>query len=373
MIRFVSLARALAFVAALLLPVYAASTHADSLAVVDPLPPGPYAVGCSNIAQDFSRVQPGESAQNYWEGYPDGSRDRYVTQLLSDPADALVVNVTVPDDRELYTNRATTQVPFALLVCYPTSADNPYPDYPLPSGMAVPHMQQGSQPPIFADANALWPVLLFSHGLVGSPISSDYIAALTVLASYGYVVVAPFHGDPRFTDVSIDNLSDFLYALLHFRDLRRNAGAAPAVAVPRTRLSVRASTISRPSRRQPRRRFRREPGRRVAAADDRSQADDHRRHVVEAGARRSAAQGDRRLRAVPRAAVLSRVRTRSERARRHSDAIPRDIRRRRPDRAGGDDATRASTVLPDRATSSCWRASTMASTMRAPATSSPGR
>jgi hypothetical protein len=29
---------------------------ADSLAVVDPLPPGPYVVGCSNVEQDFSRV-----------------------------------------------------------------------------------------------------------------------------------------------------------------------------------------------------------------------------------------------------------------------------------------------------------------------------
>lgn len=220
MTRFFARVRALALPAILGFAVASATARADSLAVVDPLPPGPYAVGCSNIAQDFSRLQPGESAQNYWEGYPDGGRERYVTQLLSDPADALVVNVTVPDDRELYTNRATQQVPFALLVCYPTTADNPYPDYPLPSGRAVPHMQQGAQPPIFADAStattAQWPVLLFSHGLVGSPISSDYIAALTVLASYGYVVVAPFHGDPRFTDVKIDNLSDFLYALLHF-------------------------------------------------------------------------------------------------------------------------------------------------------------
>lgn len=194
----------------------ASAARADSLAVADPLPPGPYAVGCSNIAQDFSRLQPGESAQNYWEGYPDGSRERYVTQLLADPADALVFNANVPDDRDLYIDRATQQVPYALLVCYPTTAGNPYPDYPLPSGMAVPHMQQGAQPPIFADANAQWPVVLFSHGLVGSPISSDYIAALTVLASYGYVVVAPFHGDPRFTDVKIEDLSDFLYAVLHF-------------------------------------------------------------------------------------------------------------------------------------------------------------
>jgi uncharacterized protein DUF5648 len=194
----------------------AVASAQDPLAVVDPLPQGPYSVGCSNVAQDFSRLLPGESPQNYWEGYPDGSRERYVTQLLADPADALVVDVVVPDDRELYVNRATQTVEYALLVCYPTSPDNPYPDYALPSGQAVPHMQQGAQPPIFADPNARWPVLLFSHGLVGSPISNDYIEALKVLVSYGYVVVAPFHGDPRFTDVKIDNLSDFLFALLHF-------------------------------------------------------------------------------------------------------------------------------------------------------------
>ncbi len=85
----------------------ASAEAADSLAVVDPLPPGPYAVGCSNVEQDFSRLMPGETAQNYWEGVPDGSRQRYVTQLLVDPADSLSVNVNVPDDRELFVNHAS--------------------------------------------------------------------------------------------------------------------------------------------------------------------------------------------------------------------------------------------------------------------------
>ena len=163
--------RCLVVLAALGCGLLAAPARADSLAVVDPLPPGPYAVGCSNVAQDFTRVQPGESAQNYWEGVPDGSRERYVTQLLADPADALVVDVSVPDDRDLYVNRATQIVEYALLVCYPTTADNPYPDYPLPSGNAVPHMQQGAQPPIFADPNARWPVLLFCKYLIASVLS----------------------------------------------------------------------------------------------------------------------------------------------------------------------------------------------------------
>jgi hypothetical protein len=85
--------------AGIALMIFAVAAGADSLAVVDPLPPGPYVVGCSNVEQDFSRVLPGETAKNYWEGVPDGSRPRYVTQLLVDPVDALTVNVNVPDDR----------------------------------------------------------------------------------------------------------------------------------------------------------------------------------------------------------------------------------------------------------------------------------
>ena len=39
--------------------------------VVQPLPlPGPYTVACSNVAQDFSRVAPGEDETKYWEGLP---------------------------------------------------------------------------------------------------------------------------------------------------------------------------------------------------------------------------------------------------------------------------------------------------------------
>ena len=32
--------------------------------------PGPFAVGCSNVAQDDSRLSDGEDAEDYWEGVP---------------------------------------------------------------------------------------------------------------------------------------------------------------------------------------------------------------------------------------------------------------------------------------------------------------
>jgi hypothetical protein len=130
----------------------AGAAYADSLSVVAPLPPGTYPVGCSNVEQDFTRLQAGETAQQYWEGFPTGDQERYVDTLLVDPADVLRVDLSVPDNRDLYVDRATTTVAYDFVVCYPTSASNPYPDYALPTGNAVPHMQRGADPPVWPDA-----------------------------------------------------------------------------------------------------------------------------------------------------------------------------------------------------------------------------
>ncbi len=188
--------------------------------VVQPLPlPGPFAVACSNIAQDFSRVGAGEDVTSYWEGNPSAdSTPRYVTDLLADPGNTLIATVTAPNDSHLYGSFAGQNIAFAALACYPTTADNPRPDYPLPTGNVVPHMQTGSDAPLFADNSARYPVLAFSHGYTGSPISGDYILGLSVLASYGYVVVAPFHGDLRFSVLKINDLGDAITVLSHLSD-----------------------------------------------------------------------------------------------------------------------------------------------------------
>jgi len=186
-------------------------------AVVQPLPlPGPYAVACSNIGQDFSRVGAGEDVKSYWEGMPsDAGMPRYATDLLADPGNTLIATVTAPQDSNLYGSFAGQKVAFVVLACYPTTADNPRPDYPLPTGKVVPHMQTGSDSPLFADASARYPVLAFSHGYSGSPISSDYISALSIFASYGYVVIAPFHGDLRFSVLKIEDLRAAIALGLH--------------------------------------------------------------------------------------------------------------------------------------------------------------
>jgi predicted dienelactone hydrolase len=189
--------------------------------ITPPLPlPGPYSVACSNVEQNFNLVAPGEVAKSYWVGAPSASgAPQYVTDLLADPANTLSVTVTAPNDSNLYGSFAGKPVTFALLVCYPTGADNPRADYPLPTGSVVPHMQTGTELPLFADPANRYPMIVFSHGLSGSPISSDYMSVLSVFASHGYVVVAPFHGDKRFLNLEVNDLSEATTILPRLKDL----------------------------------------------------------------------------------------------------------------------------------------------------------
>jgi predicted dienelactone hydrolase len=204
------------FLGAVLLLVTALADAADPLAVIPPRAPGGLAVGCSNVEQDFSRVGAGETAALYWEGVPAGGRARYVTDLLVDPANTPTLQLPIPDDAELFGPFRNRTLPQTLLICYPTTTGNPYAGFPIPGGNVVPHMQRGSAPPIFADPGARYPLMLFSHGLGGSPLSSDYLQALVRLASNGYVVVAPFHADARIVDIRLEDLNDLLNAILNF-------------------------------------------------------------------------------------------------------------------------------------------------------------
>jgi dienelactone hydrolase len=204
--------RGLAFAAALALSTAAV---ADDLAVVPPRVLTGYDVGCSNVEQDPGRIRPGETAADYWEGIPGGG-SRYVTDLLLSPQDTPTLQLRVPSDFELFGVYLGRTVPQVLLICYPTPAGNPAPAYALPGGNLVPHMQRGAQAPLFADANARYPVMLFSHGLGGSPLSSDYLDAIVLLASQGYVVVAPFHADARVVDIKIEDANDLLRAIANF-------------------------------------------------------------------------------------------------------------------------------------------------------------
>jgi predicted dienelactone hydrolase len=149
-------------------------------------------------------VPAGETAEYYWRGVSVGQIERYVTSLLVDRASAFVSTFTAPDDPSLFARWSGRTLTYALLVCYPTTGDNTRASYKLPRDVVVPHMQRGGEPPIFASSARL-PVMLFSHGYGGSPLSGSYLDAIVAFASWGYVVVAPFHGDFRYSIFGPDN------------------------------------------------------------------------------------------------------------------------------------------------------------------------
>jgi predicted dienelactone hydrolase len=197
--------------------------------VVNPIAAGPFQVACSNVAQNVSLIAPGASATDYWEG-----RDHYISDILANPASAFTFNAAVPDQRSLYPTNAGDAVNYVAIVCYPTPASNTDPDYVLPqTGEIIPHMQPvGAAPkliqrgeynvtlggpplPLPPGAQPL-PLIVYSHGLTGSPISSGYVEVLVQTAAQGFMVAAPFHGDPRFSRVRVQDFSDVVFLTLNF-------------------------------------------------------------------------------------------------------------------------------------------------------------
>ena len=193
-----------------------AATDPMAVAPARPLA-GPYPVACSNVTQDFSRLPAGEPPELTWEGFPrSNGTDRYVTDLLSEPNDALMARFTVPNDATLFGPWRGQTLADVVIVCYPTSTANARPDFPLPNGDVVPHMQRGGEGPILPDSTGRWPLLAFSHGYGGSPLSDGHIEAVAVFASHGYIVAAPFHGDPRYALLSFDDLGQAFSAIAQF-------------------------------------------------------------------------------------------------------------------------------------------------------------
>ena len=199
--------------------------------VIAPIPAGTYAVACSNLEQDVSLLAPGTSPSDYWEGRLINDQLHYITQILSHPETVIRFDPLVPDDRSIYPNTANTRVPFVAIVCHPTSRYNTAPDYALPGGVGViPHMQPAGQPPYLIDQAEFrqspltfneepiqrLPLIVYSHGLGGSPIGKGYIDTMVALAAHGYMVAAVFHADARFSRIRVENLNDFLYLLTQY-------------------------------------------------------------------------------------------------------------------------------------------------------------
>src|SRR5512132_132553 len=202
---------------------------------VGPLPPGRFAVACSNIEHDEARLaQLGGTPADYWEGHAVDGEIRYITDILAHPETAVVFRAQVPFKPNLYPTRWLQRVQFAAIVCHPTSRANDDPSYTLPGGGGVvPHMQRpGAEPRLISagefaqtlgttlqgdpEAPAALPLIVYSHGLGGSPLGKGYLDVMVQLAAQGFMVAAVFHADARISPVRIENLPDLVFTLAFF-------------------------------------------------------------------------------------------------------------------------------------------------------------
>jgi predicted dienelactone hydrolase len=217
---------------ALVLATPAAAVTFNHELVVGPLSPGRFEVACSNLEQDATRIaEYGLPPADFW----DGTGGRYITEILAQPSSALRIDAVSPDQWTLYPGTFGRSVEYVAIVCHPTSRSNTDPDYALPgTGDVVPHMlPPGAEPRLISTAEYLatlgieasaappagpakMPLIVYSHGLAGSPIGKGYINVMTQLAAQGYMVAAIFHGDGRFSRVRLEDFNDYLFAFLNF-------------------------------------------------------------------------------------------------------------------------------------------------------------
>jgi predicted dienelactone hydrolase len=193
-----------------------------------PNPPslqGTYSVGCSNVELDLSKLRAGESAAQYADGTPDGSRVRYINDIFAAPSKALTYSLSVPPRSQIdvFERYGGSQVPYAAIACYPTTAENNRANYTLPDGTVIPKMERGEDAPIIrSNPNAVdgkWPLIVLSHGLGGAPSETTYLQVIARFAAEGYIVYAPFHADARFARTKVEDFSDFFYVLNQYEEI----------------------------------------------------------------------------------------------------------------------------------------------------------
>ena len=245
---------------------FALSAAAQPTTVVPPLAfPGPYPVACSNVDAGLHSPCPGRRRAGVLGRRP--ARRRLVA-LHHGPAGGCTGHA----DRHGAGSRGQRRLRLVRRAKRSLRHHRLLPDRGGQRAARLPAAERedrcrtcsaGPKLPLFPDATTRFPVLLFSHGYLGSPTSNDYIDALALLASFGYVVAAPFHGDGRFGTLQLENLTDLPYLILHLRDFLAMQALRPLSLSATLDLLLAASAMARP----PRSRGDRRASARVSAAN----------------------------------------------------------------------------------------------------------
>jgi hypothetical protein len=157
---------------------------------------GPYPVGSTNF--EVSSLSTSEMEKRLIGSYT-GTTDIYISDILLHRSDCPEIILGMPDNYSVSGRHANKPVNFVAYVLYPTTDDNPRPDYVFPytntGDHTFPHMQRAGEAPILRDKNVRYPLIVYSHGYTAHGLWD--LGHMKVLASQGYIVMAIQHGDGR--------------------------------------------------------------------------------------------------------------------------------------------------------------------------------
>ncbi len=179
--------------AALLIALWPARRAAG--AEIEPIGVGTYALAATNLEVTPRAETP---MFDYLNGKMTSKSTVYLTDILTHPEAVPTLTIPVPANRAVFGALAGKSIPVVLFAMYPTTHDNPRPDYAFPykdtGDKVVPHMQRPGEKPIFA-APGKFPLIVLSGGY--NTHALWHFEHMKLLASHGYIVVDVQHGDGR--------------------------------------------------------------------------------------------------------------------------------------------------------------------------------
>lgn len=202
-------------------------------AELPPFEAGPFPVATTNL-----EVRPQADAKamfDYMNGAKSSGGAKYLTDILVHPAAVPTVQLAVPDDAQHFGELAGKRLPLVLLVVYPTTRDNPRPDYVFPytetGDRTFSHMQRPGEAPLLADPTVKYPLVVLSGGYNTHGLWRLF--HLRQLAAHGYIAVDIFQADGRngsfATNLALRTLG--VRAAIDF--VLRDPGFGPAVDATR--------------------------------------------------------------------------------------------------------------------------------------------
>ena len=166
-----------------------------------PLGPGPYAVASTNLRVAPAYASIGDDAMHeILLGRPDTyDGPRFLTDILEHRDAAWVIDVAVPDDRDLYGPASGRTLSVVAYLTFPTIGEAREHSYAFPyhdaQYGAFKNMLSPGESPRFADPDVRYPLIVLAHGSSAHGLYD--VRRAHNLASHGYIVAVITYGDDR--------------------------------------------------------------------------------------------------------------------------------------------------------------------------------